>query len=80
MIGSKSGSYTKYPGRDLDPVPSGLEAVQEEALRDPVLRRRRLDGDARVDEDVGGAQALLAGVDPEREVVQAAGRAYASAT
>ena len=62
-------------GGDLDAVPAGLEAVEEEALRDAVLRRRRLDRDARVDEDVRGAQALLARVDPEREVVQAPARA-----
>src|SRR5512145_1878966 len=63
------------PGRDLDPVPTGFEAVQEEALRDAVLRRSRLDGDVSVDEDVRGAQALLARVDPEREMVKSSRRA-----
>ena len=59
-------------GRDLDAVAAGLDAVEEEALRDRVLGRRGLDVDAVVEEEVRGAQALLARVDPEREVVQAA--------
>ena len=59
-------------GRDLDPVAAGLERVEEEAGRDRVARRRGLDVDVVVEEDVGRPQALLAGVDPEREVVQAA--------
>ena len=37
-----------------------------------MLGRRRLDVDAVVDEQIGGAQALLARVDPEGEVVQPA--------
>jgi hypothetical protein len=37
-----------------------------------VLRGRRLDRDVVVDEQVGGPQALLARVDPEGEVVEAA--------
>ena len=40
-----------------------------------MLRRSGLDRHALVEEDVRGAQALLARVDPEREVVQAAVRA-----
>src|SRR3954452_23381295 len=46
-------------GRDLDPVAAGLEAVEEEALRHAVLRGRRLDRNAVLDEQVGRAQALL---------------------
>ena len=59
-------------GRHLDPVSSRLEAVEEEALGDAVLRGRGLDRHVVVDEQIGGAQALLARVDPEGEVVQAA--------
>jgi hypothetical protein len=59
-------------GRDLDAVAARLDAVEEEALRDRVLGRRGLDLDPGVEPDVGGAQALLAGVDPEGEVMQAA--------
>ena len=59
-------------GGDLDAVAAGLDPVQEEALRDRVLGRRGLDRDAGVDPDVGGAHALLARVDPEGDVVQAA--------
>ena len=62
-------------GRDLDAVAAGLEAVEEEALGDRVLGGRRLDRDVVVEEQVGGAQALLARVDPEGEVVQAPARA-----
>jgi hypothetical protein len=40
-----------------------------------VLRRRGFDVDAAVEEQVGRAQALLARVDPEREVVEPAVRA-----
>ena len=59
-------------GGHLDPVAARLEAVEEEPLGDAVLRGRGLDRDVVVDEQVGGAQALLARVDPEGEVVQAA--------
>src|SRR4051794_5237607 len=58
-------------GRDLDAVAARLDAVEEEALRDRVLARRGLDPDAGVEEQVRGAQALLARVDPEGDVVQA---------
>ena len=61
--------------RHLDPVPARLEAVEEEALRHAVLRGRRLDRHVGVDEDVGRAQAFLARVDPERQVVETAARA-----
>ena len=60
--------------RDLDAVAAGLDPVEEEALRDRVLRRRRLDVDVVLDEDVGRAQHLLAGVDPEGEVVETTAR------
>ena len=62
-------------GRDLDAVAARLEPVEEEALRDAVLRGRGLDVDVVVDEDVRRAQALLARVDPEREVVEPPARA-----
>src|SRR3990172_12209317 len=39
-------------GRDLDPVAARLVAVEEEALRDTVLRGRRLDVDVVFDEEV----------------------------
>src|SRR5262245_17775459 len=60
--------------RDLDAVATGLEPVQEEALRDPMLRRSCLDRDAGVDEHVGSAEALLARVDPEGQVMEPAAR------
>ncbi len=67
-----SGSIDEVAaGRDLDAVAARLDSVEEEALRDGVLGRRRLDVDLVVEEQVGGAQALLARVDPECEVVQA---------
>src|SRR6266540_892931 len=59
-------------GRHLDPVSSRLVDVDEEALSDRVLRGRRLDVDAVVDEEVGRAEALLARVHPEGEVVEPA--------
>ena len=58
-------------GRDLDPVPARLEAVEEEPLGDAVFRRGGLDRDVVVDEQVGGTEALLTRVDPEGEVVEA---------
>ena len=58
-------------GRHLDAVAARLVHVQEHPLRDRVLGRRGLDRDVGVEEQVGGAQQLLAGVDEPREVVQA---------
>ena len=63
------------PGGDLDAVATGLQAVEEEALGDRVLGGRGLDRHVVVEEEVGRAQALLARVDPEGEVVQAPARA-----
>ena len=57
-------------GRDLDAVAAGLVHVQEHSLRDGVLGRRGLDRDVGVEEQVGGAQQLLARVDEPRQVVQ----------
>ena len=56
---------------DLDAVAAGLVAVEEEALRDVVLGGGELHEHLVLDPDVGGAQAFLARVDPERRVVQA---------
>ena len=60
------------PGRDLDPVSARLIHVQEHALRNSMLGGCRLDRDVRIQEQVRGAQHLLAGVDEERQVVQPA--------
>src|SRR3990170_3724154 len=58
----------------LDSVAARLVSIEEEALRNPVLRGGRLDVDIVVDEEVGRSQAFLASVDPEREVVEPASR------
>ena len=67
-------------GGHLDAVAAGLEAVEEEALGDRVLGGRGLDRHVVVEEQVGGAQHLLARVHPEGEVVEAARARWASAT
>src|SRR5262245_1828655 len=57
---------------DLDAVPAGLPRVEEEGLLDRVLVRPGLDRDAVLEEDVGGAEHVLALVDEVGDVVQAA--------
>ncbi len=60
---------------DLDAIPAGLVGVEEERLLDGVLVRPRLHHDAVLEEDVRRAQHVLALIDEERDVVQAAVRA-----
>ena len=57
---------------DLDAVAAGLVDVEEEGLLDRVLVRAGLDVDAVLQEDVGGAQDLLAAVERVGDVVEAA--------
>jgi hypothetical protein len=57
---------------DLDAVAAGLVDVEEEGLLDGVLVRALLDGHAGLEEDVGGAQDLLARVERVGDVVEAA--------
>ena len=64
-------------GADLDPVPAGLPGVEEERLLDRVLVRAGLHHDPVLEEDVRGAEHVLALVDEEGDVVQPA-RASAS--
>ena len=64
--GRRRGSRRASPRSGFRPA----RAVEEESLGDRVLRRRGLDVHAGVQEHVRRAQHLLAGVDPEREVVQ----------
>src|SRR5690606_36172854 len=59
----------------LDAIASRLVHVQEERLLDGVLVRPGLDEDAVVEEDVGGAEDVLAGVGRERDVVEASAAA-----
>ena len=60
---------------DFDAVAAGLVDIEEEGLLDRVLVRAGLDVDAVLEEDVGGAQDLLAAVERVGDVVEAAGRA-----
>ena len=57
---------------ELDPVAGGLPDIEEEGALDGVLVRPGLDVDAVLEEDVGGAQDVLALVDGVGEVVEAA--------
>ena len=73
--GSGSGSKIEEAARaHLDPVAAGLVGVEEERLLDRVLVRARLHHDPVLEEDVGGAQHVLALVDEEGDVVQPAAR------
>ncbi len=58
--------------RDLDPVAAGLVNVKKERLLNGVFVRAGLDEDAVFEEDVGGAQHVLAAVQRVGEVVEAA--------
>src|SRR5262245_28208625 len=60
---------------DFDAVTAGLPDIEEEGLLDRVLVRAGLDVDAVFEEDVGGAQNLLAAVERVGDVVEAAGLA-----
>ena len=60
---------------DLDPVAAGFVDIEEEGLLDRVLVRAGFDGDASLQEDVGGSQDILAAVEGVGQVVEAALRA-----
>ena len=59
----------------LDPVPAGLEHVEEEGLLHGMLVRPGFDRHTGFEEDVGRAQDLLAAIEREGDVVEAAGDA-----
>ena len=62
-------------GVDLDPHAAGLAEVEVVLLAHAVAAGPELDRGVGVQQDVGGAQELVARVDPERDVVDAAGDA-----
>src|SRR5471032_3130143 len=57
---------------DLDAVAPGLVDIEEEGLLDGVLVRTDLDVDAVLQEDIGGAQHVLATVERVGDVMEAA--------
>src|ERR1700682_5441972 len=59
---------------DFDAVAAGLVDIEEERLLDGVLVRAGLDIDAVLQEDIGGAQDLLAAVERIGDVMEAARR------
>src|SRR3954454_25034144 len=63
---------TRAGVRHLNAVASGLVDVQEEGLLDRVLMRPGLDEDAVLQEDIRGAQDVLAAVERIGDVVEAA--------
>src|ERR1700687_1190840 len=58
---------------DLDPIAAGLVDVEKERLLDGMLVRPGLDEDTVLQEDVGGAQHVLAAVERVSRVMEAAG-------
>src|SRR5690348_6374951 len=56
---------------DRDAVATGLPDIKEEGLLDRMLVRAGLDVDAVLEEDIGGAQDLLAAVDGIGDVMEA---------
>ena len=73
VIGFQSGRQDQPRAGigDLDAVAARLVDIEEEGLLDRVLVRAGLDEDAVLQEDVGGAQDLLATVERIGQVVKA---------